>query len=406
MTPEQEKLLSESVLLMLRRLPYFGTFAIGMDRIPDLSVPTACTDGSVIRFNPEWLLGSTALTMRPREEVVFVLAHEVLHCSFKHMLRMGYRDPSLSNVAMDYAINLILHEGSVGKMPEPDASKGEVKLLDAKYKNMSWETIYDLLEKERQAQGGGKKIKIGGVILDLSKPDPGGTGGVVAPVNVDGSGLSEGQKADLERDLDGKTSSAAAAAKSQGKLPAGLERFLTSAMKPIIDWRDRLRQFVSKQFPADYSWSRPNRRHLWQDLYLPHVTKEGVGEILCIMDTSGSVAYDGPRSEGAQYWAEIRAIFEDVVPEKLHVMYCDSNVAGYDVFEPGDDLKLRPKGGGGTDFRPPFRKVEKDSLQIQCAIYLTDMMGTFPEKPAPYPVMWIATTDSVAPWGETVPLKK
>ena len=408
MNKQQIQLMSEAKLLMLRRMPYFGTFVIGMDIMPDASIPTACTNGSDMRFNPGWLLGGEDENpLRPRDEVVFVLAHEVLHCSFKHMLRQGYRDPQLWNVACDYAINLILSDGEVGKMPEPDVSKGHVKLLDPKYQDMSAETIYDLLQKERDKQGGGQKLKMpNGVIIDLSKQDPGGTGGFDKPKNADGSELSETQKAELERDIDGRTSSSAAAAKAQGKLPAGLERFLMQAMAPIIDWKDRLRQFVFKQFPADYSWSRPNRRHLHNDLYLPHITKDGVGEILVIMDTSGSVDYGGPETEGAQYWAEIASIHEDVMPSRLHVMYCDATVAGYDVFDQGEELKLHPRGGGGTDFRPPFHKIEKDGIDIQCAIYLTDGYGPFPEKPLPYPVMWVITTDVKPPWGEWIKLTK
>lgn len=405
MTKDQERLLTEAKLLMLRQMPYFGTFVIGTDLVEDSKIPTAATDYECIKFNPEWLLGPAGKP-RARDEVVFVFAHEVLHMCFKHGLRMSFRDPALWNVAADYAINLILHDGQVGKFPEPDPSKGEVKLLDESFRNMSAETIYDILEKKRQEQGGGKKLKMGGIVIDLSKADPGGTGGFERPVNVDGSELSDSQKVALERAIDAKTSAAAAAAKSQGKLPAGLERFLKTAMEPEIDWRERLRQFVAKQFPSDLSWQRPNRRHIWNDLYLPYTEKTGVGEILCIMDTSGSVDYSGGKSEGAQYYAEIKAIFEDVMPSKLHCIYCDAEVAGHDVFEQGEEPILKPRGGGGTDFRPPFKKVEKENIPIQCAIYLTDMMGTFPDKAPPYPVLWVATTDAVGPFGETIRIMK
>lgn len=408
----QERLLAESKIVMLRRMPYYGTFVIGTPLIPDESIPTACTNYYDIKFNPTWLLGdgTDEKPLRPRDEVVFVLGHEVLHMSFKHGIRMGFRNPHLWNVACDYAINLILHEGQVGNMPEneKDPKTGEPypKLLDTKYAGMSAETIYDLLEKEHKKQGGGDKLKTGGVVIDLRKSDPGGMGGFERPVSVDGSELTDAQRAEIERDIDAKTSSSAAAAKSAGKLPAGLEHFVKSALKSIIDWRDRLRQFVAKQIPTDYSWSRPARRYISQDLYLPHVTKSGVGKILVVMDTSGSVSYNDPKSEGAQYFSEIMAIHEDVCPEQMHVMYCDANVAGHDVFDQGQEPVLRPRGGGGTDFRPPFHKVDKDELPIQCAIYLTDGYGPFPDKPMDYPVLWVITSDVVAPWGETVKLQR
>lgn len=413
MDKEQEMLFTESKLLMLRRMPYYGTFVIGTPHLEDKKIPTACTNYHEVRFNPDWLLrgGTTGKPLRPRDEVVFVEAHEVLHMCFKHGLRMGFRDPALWNVAADYAINQILVDGEVGKMPEndidPETGKPYPKLLDARFKGMSAETIYDILEKERQKQGGGNKLKMpGGVIIDLSKADPGGTGGFERPVNVDGSELSPAQQADLERAIDSQTSASAAAAKSQGKLPAGLERFIQSALKPQIDWREKMRQFVAKQFPSDYTWAKPNRRFIWQDLYLYSQEKAGVGQILMVADTSGSIDYDNPKSEGAQFNGEMKAVHEDVMPEKLHIFWCDAEVAGHDIFEAGEEIRFKPRGGGGTDFRPPFDKVKKDGLEIQCAVYLTDGHGTFPDKAPPYPVLWVMTTDVVAPWGETIRIMK
>lgn len=99
------------------------------------------------------------------------------------------------------------------------------------------------------------------------------------------------------------------------------------------------------------------------------------------------------------------AIFEDCNPEELHVMYCDAAVAGHDVFRFGETPKLKPRGGGGTDFRPPFRKIERDNINPQCLIYITDGYGSFPEKQSAYPTLWVCTTDVVAPHGETLPLK-
>lgn len=398
MNKQQERKLTESKLVMLRQMPYYGQFVIGTPILVDTSIPTACTSGHDIRINPDWLLGKKG--ERPRSEVVFVLGHEVLHITFKHMLRIGFRDPRLWNVACDFAINLLLHEGQVGTMPEPDLKKGEVKLLDMRFKDMTAETIYDILEKERQKQGGGQKFKSNGITIDLSKQDPGGSGYFEAP------DLSDEQKDLLERQINAKVSSSAASAKMAGKLPAGLERMVKTALKPIVDWRDRLRQFVARMFPAEYSWARPNRRFVQNDQFLYSTEKTGVGEILVVMDTSGSVDYSSPTSEGAQYYSEIKAIFEDCSPSKLHVMYCDATVAGYDVFEQGEEPELRPRGGGGTDFRPPFDMIDKDGIDIQCAIYLTDGYGPFPKKPMPYPVLWVITTDVAPPWGEHVKLHK
>ena len=412
MNLNQERLVTESKLVMLRRLAYYGTYVIGIPLIESESIPTACTDGTMIMFNPTWLLheGDKVKPLRPRDQVIFVLAHEVMHICLKHGLRMGFRDPSLWNVACDFAINLLLHKGKVGVMPpaeiNPKTGEKYPILLDMKYDGMSAEAIYDLLEKEHKKQGGSGKLQLGDVVIDLSQSDPGGTGGFKKPTAEDGSELSANKTQEIERDIDSKTSAALAAAKAIGQMPRELELLLKTSLKPIIDWRDRLRQFVFRQIPNDYSWSRPSRRHLSHDLYLPHIEKSGVGKILVIMDTSGSVNYSSPESEGAQYYSEIKAIHEDVMPETLHIMYCDSKVAGHDTFQSGEEPILNPRGGGGTDFRPPFKMVDEIGVDIQCAIYLTDGHGPFPSQPPSYPVLWVITSDVVAPWGETVPLRK
>jgi predicted metal-dependent peptidase len=56
-----------------------------------------------------------------------------------------------------------------------------------------------------------------------------------------------------------------------------------------VDWRELLRRAWSETIPADYSWTRPNRRHVWTGLYLPGVVCEGVGEICIAVDCSGSI---------------------------------------------------------------------------------------------------------------------
>ena len=54
-------------------------------------------------------------------------------------------------------------------------------------------------------------------------------------------------------------------AKLAGKLPAGVTRSLEAAEAARVDWRELLRRAWSETIPADYSWTRPNRRHLWTD---------------------------------------------------------------------------------------------------------------------------------------------
>ena len=59
----------------------------------DSSIPTACTNGVFLRWNPEWYI---SLPIATRE---MVLAHEVWHVARLHNIRRGTRDPELWNYA-------------------------------------------------------------------------------------------------------------------------------------------------------------------------------------------------------------------------------------------------------------------------------------------------------------------
>jgi predicted metal-dependent peptidase len=76
-----------------------------------------------------------------------------------------------------------------------------------------------------------------------------------------------------------------------------------------------------------------------------------------------------------------------------------------DRYDRGDHFQAPAVcGRGGTDFRPVFAHVEAENVQPACLIYLTDLEGSYPETEPDYPVLWIATTNHRATWGETIRL--
>jgi len=165
-----------------------------------------------------------------------------------------------------------------------------------------------------------------------------------------------------------------------------------------------MRDFAKQIAKDDYSWMRPNRRHIADGIFLPALYSEKVGEVCLFIDTSGST---GQRELDACA-GELNGLLHQVSPSEVIVLHVDAKVAHVERFKPDEwPVKLSPKGGGGTDFRPPFKWVaENMGNPPECAIYLTDMYGTFPESAPGYPVLWVSTTKGIkAPWGETVYLK-
>ena len=103
----------------------------------------------------------------------------------------------------------------------------------------------------------------------------------------------------------------------------------------------------------------------------------------------------------------------ETYPAEINVVYADCQIQGHEVFTRDDlPLKLKPRGGGGTNFIPVFEWVEEQELQPTCLVYMTDLCcEDYPEKEPPYPVLWIHIENkqwghSMPPFGEVVVMEK
>jgi predicted metal-dependent peptidase len=162
-----------------------------------------------------------------------------------------------------------------------------------------------------------------------------------------------------------------------------------------------LRRLWSDTIPADYSWMRPNRRHVWAGLYLPGVIREGVGEIAIAVDCSGSVNARQLRL----FEAEVRSILEGQRPQRVHVLYFDATVHNVETYESGQPVHLNPVGGGGTEFGPCFDWLDEHGIMPQTLVFLTDLHGSFPPSAPAYPVLWASTGSQKAPFGAVIPMQ-
>ena len=125
-------------------------------------------------------------------------------------------------------------------------------------------------------------------------------------------------------------------ARLAGKLPAGVTRILEQSEAAVVDWRELLRRAWSETVPFDYSWTPPNRRHIWAGLYLPGVRSDGPGEVAIAVDCSGSI---NARQLGL-FEAEIRSILEGQRPSRVHVLYFDTEVHKTRSMKQGSQLHL------------------------------------------------------------------
>lgn len=165
-------------------------------------------------------------------ELHFILAHEYLHAGLQHQNRCRGRDPYLWNIACDYVINAWLLEMGIGSMPEDGL------LYDASLKDLSAETIYDLLiqdlRKSRRLQNLRGYDK--GEFLNSPKASDAADSGK-------GVSLDEFCRNALAQGLE------FVSAQKRGTIPAGLIEEIRALSMPPIPWDVKLARWFDTHFP-------------------------------------------------------------------------------------------------------------------------------------------------------------
>lgn len=362
--------MSDARRAMVLDHPFFGVLGLKLEMIEDHQEETLATDGKRLFYN------SSFVESLSRDELMGVIAHEVLHCSNGHVWRREGRDPRKWNKACDYAINpIVLDAGMV--LPEGC-------LVNPDYAGKSAEEIFALLQSDDEGLDSSDS-------KESEKSDGSNCGKVLDCPPTDSP--------EIQADWSSAVLTAAKYAESAGKLPNGIDRLIQRIKNPPQDWRSILRRFVQSSSQNDYSWKQPNGRYLHAGIYMPKLHAESMGVMVVAVDTSGSI----DDVILGQVEKEIDSISLEMRPEKIVVLYCDNQIRGTQEFMGDDLISLSPKGGGGTDFCPVFEWVEQEGITPACLVYLTDMFGTFPEYPPSYPVLWADTAGyKKAPWGEKV----
>ena len=364
MSKEPDVILKAKTQLLLHH-PFFAVLFLKLKCVEDNTIPTASTNGKDIKYNGDWFRSLEV------DEVQGVFAHEVFHVALGHVFRIGKRDPKRWNDAIDYAVNLLLYDAGM-TLPRGDYGW----LNDEQYRGMTAEHIYDLLPSDPNGPG-------------RSGESP-GMGDVYAPTNDQGQPLTEGEIKQQESQWKMAMNHAMKTAKDAGKMPACLTDLIDKLTESQIPWQERLKQYMMEPAKGDYTWSRPNRRFIHSGLILPSNYTHGLGTIIWVTDSSGSVGDD----EFKAFGGEFNAIVQDAEPDAVWSMFCDTKLSSIKEHRPEDFPinEIRPTGRGGTHFNAPFDWVEEQGIQPACLIYLTDLYGDCTISPPNYPVIWVSTT--------------
>jgi predicted metal-dependent peptidase len=344
----------------LLRHPFFGYLVCSLeDRFGADWLPTVATDGRWLFWNDPFVVGLSA------NDLMFVLAHEAMHCALQHLWRRESRDAALWNIACDMCVNDALADSGLStSLPLLRGSGGRAA-----------EAVYASLRSNACS------------VTPLEPIDDHSNWPASGRMEVDDRAAIDGWHAAVQQ------------ARSFGSVPRALERWLEEVSTPRRDWRGLLREGLV--FPEDYRRTPTDRR--FSDILLPTLT--GVTHrVVVAVDTSASI--DGGKL--AAFWSELRAILRNNRCE-ARVMTCDAEIQNeWSEHEFDAESVALLSGGGGTDFRPVFERLERyamDGWSPEALVFLTDLDGRFPDAAPTLRTIWVVERADgwrTPPFGEVV----
>lgn len=194
-----------------------------------------------------------------------------------------------------------------------------------------------------------------------------------------------------------------ATAKCQGNVPGHLAEAIKELAKPVVKWRELLRQYLGKHVGNQRkTYSRRNRRH--DQFGMPGISHHAAATVNVVVDTSGSIG----TKELEQFFGEIEAISSKA---KVNVLQWDHAFQGWAVYRRGDWRKFKVHGRGGTDMAQPVQWLIDNKLVADVQVMLTDGVCNYlPGHLVQFPFITVITTPEGTtndpPYGHTVRMAK
>ncbi len=288
----------------------------------------------------------------------YTYAHTLLHVLLKHAFRMKERDHKLWNRSSDVVINLLLSDFErVGERPP-------YEVLMEKFRDKSVEEVYNALYQENpEGEGTPDEENPQEQKLDLIE--------------------NEGDTEAALEELDAIIVQAMGAAQKQGNTPSSFLEVINEIIRPKIDLETLLHTYMTESFfDKESDFSRPNRRFIHKNLYLPGYKQEQNRLNLYIsLDRSMSIN----QNTFSKFLGIIDAIMRMSTDFKVTVIPFDdtidtTKIVTYDAQDIQPKIAFE-KGNGGTEFQPLVDHL-KQILDLEATlIVLSD--GFFKIEQAP-----------------------
>ena len=411
---EETRLKKAHITLMQHPMTalYSQIIASGKNEVVDAKTEgrmfTAYTDGINKVYCKEHIAEYEA-----ESELRGMVLHENLHVALKQIPR--HRDLShdhkMLNYAMDFVVNDVIKNtvGTTGHNKEPLVTLNPTWLYHPMFHNWSVRRVYEYLKKRKE---------------ELDKVDKNGSQPQPCPQQNNSSMKGEDQSEtdidealrNMDKGMDDhvfkevkdmtaeelkKLEDAVDKALRQGGMLAGrmgasIPRVIGDLLDVKVDWREVFREFVQSAMRGkdEYTWRKMNKSYLANNMYLPSIHSETMGEVVVAIDTSGSI----DNEQISEFASELASICETCNPDKVRVLWWDTKVHGEQVFEGNyNDIAkmLKPQGGGGTHVGCVSDYMIKNSINAEVLVVFTDgYVENSPKWEVSTPAMWFVTQNS------------
>ncbi|MBX3522269.1 MAG: hypothetical protein KF807_03560 [Xanthobacteraceae bacterium] len=347
-------------------------------------------------------------------ELIFVLAHELLHLALRTHDRAKGSGRLEFNYAHDYIINDILraelgftHVPAGGlDMPGAKEKSAEQIVLEMRKNGEQMQSKTQVWDGQaisargalnKSGQGSGQSADDAGDVMDDAKERE------LFPECKNG-------QADQAKQMRAAAARALALGKAMGAMKGrGVEAGeLTQTVMALrgmykTPWEVAMQKWIESVAPGERTYIRPSRREVTGDIVLAGRKRES-WMLNVVLDTSGSMTDEISPALGA-----IADFCEQLSIDEIRLVQCDAAVTGDEMLSPEALADYQISGFGGSDLTPAMRGLAEDA-RVTAALVITDGDIAFPPEEMPYDVLWVITPGAYAsfnpPYGHVIRMQQ
>jgi predicted metal-dependent peptidase len=361
------------------------------------------------------LLANPGFTARlSADDLVFVLAHELLHLALRTHDRARGSAALEFNYAHDYIINdMLRHALGTATIPA-----GGLDMPGAREKSAE-EIVLDMRRSGQfmtsRTQVWEGSVATVGQVLGAGRQAPDGTMGDALDAKRERELFPHdvADQAERARAILDLASRGMALARAMGALRgrgdgSGGVRKTVAAERGLsrTPWHVALQAWFEGAAPGERTFTRASRRGGAQgggdgDVVLPG-RKRHSWMLTVVLDTSASMSDEIPLALGA-----IAEFCDMAGVDEIRLVQCDTVVTSDEVLSPTALAAYEISGYGGSDLTPALAALAEDA-RIAAVVVVTDGDISYPAEPLPYAVLWALPKPSSTfqpPYGRVVTMQ-